>query len=91
MLRAATGDAALLLGLQEEIGSLAPGRRADLLVIDGDPLASLDQLLAIRTIMLDGASRPASSLLPEAVPSPKLEKFTPVPAPAKSKRRNRGR
>jgi len=91
VLRAATGDAALLLGLQEEIGSLAPGRRADLLVIDGDPLASLDQLLAIRTIMLDGASRPASSLLPEAVPSPKLEKFTPVPAPAKSKRRNRGR
>ncbi len=91
VLRAATGDAARMLGLQEEIGSLAAGRRADLLVVDGDPLASLDQLLAIRTIMLDGALRPAATLLPEAGPAVALEKFTPAPAPAKTKRRNPAR
>lgn len=91
VLRSATSEAARLLGLQEDIGSLAPGRRADLLIIDGDPLASLDQLLAIRTIMLDGAARPAAALLPETGPAMALEKFTPAPAPAKAKRRNRTR
>lgn len=37
-LRAITLNAAELLGLQDEIGSLAPGKQADLLLIDGDPL-----------------------------------------------------
>jgi imidazolonepropionase-like amidohydrolase len=38
-LAAATSEAASALGLGSEIGALAPGMRADLLVVDGDPLA----------------------------------------------------
>lgn len=37
-LRAATASAAALLGLDGEIGVLEPGRRADVVVVDGDPL-----------------------------------------------------
>jgi imidazolonepropionase-like amidohydrolase len=36
---AATRTNAELLGLDAEIGTVAPGRRADLIVVDGDPLA----------------------------------------------------
>jgi imidazolonepropionase-like amidohydrolase len=35
---AATGSAARLLGVNDELGSLEPGKRADLVVLDGDPL-----------------------------------------------------
>jgi len=34
---AATSSAAELMGLQDELGTLAPGYRADLVVVDGDP------------------------------------------------------
>ena len=36
---AATSGGAYALGLADEIGTIEPGRRADLLVVDGDPLA----------------------------------------------------
>ncbi|MQS15364.1 amidohydrolase family protein [Streptomyces kaniharaensis] len=44
VLRSATTTAARLLGLEGRIGTLAPGAHADLLVVDGDPLADLSVL-----------------------------------------------
>ena len=35
---AATSSAAELMGLQDELGTISPGKRADLVVVDGDPL-----------------------------------------------------
>ncbi len=43
-IRSATSRAAELLGMAETTGSIAPGRRADILVVDGDPLADLSIL-----------------------------------------------
>jgi imidazolonepropionase-like amidohydrolase len=40
-LRAATGWAAECLGLENELGTLAPGKLADLVVVAGDPLADI--------------------------------------------------
>lgn len=40
-LRAGTITAAELLGLEQEIGSLVPGKLADVLIVDGDPLADI--------------------------------------------------
>lgn len=37
-LRAATRSAAELMGLEDELGTLEPGKRADLVVVSGDPL-----------------------------------------------------
>jgi len=42
------------LGLGDETGQLAAGRRADLLVVDGDPLRELDALRAVRLVLAGG-------------------------------------
>lgn len=34
---AATANAARLLGVQDELGTLEPGKRADVVLFDGDP------------------------------------------------------
>ncbi|WP_199439319.1 metal-dependent hydrolase family protein [Umezawaea beigongshangensis] len=44
VIRAATVNAAELLGLTGEIGTLEPGAHADLLVLDGDPLEDIGVL-----------------------------------------------
>ena len=44
VIRSATSTAAELLNLTGEIGTLAVGAHADLLVVDGDPLADLEVL-----------------------------------------------
>ena len=36
---AATSSAAELMGLQDELGTLEPDKRADVVVVDGDPFA----------------------------------------------------
>jgi hypothetical protein len=53
-LAAVTSAAAELLGLGSEVGSLVPGRQADLLVVDGDPLADLRHLLRIERVIVGG-------------------------------------
>jgi imidazolonepropionase-like amidohydrolase len=60
---AATGDAAAALGRGDEIGSLAPGQRADLLVVVGDPTRQIGALADVRAVWLDGervGERPAT-------------------------------
>ena len=42
VLRMATLDAARAMSLDKQIGSIAAGKRADLFVVDGDPLANID-------------------------------------------------
>lgn len=44
VIRAATVNAAELVGLTGEVGTLAPGSHADLLVLDGDPLEDIGAL-----------------------------------------------
>ena len=41
---AGTKSGAECMGLQEEIGTLEPGKEADLLVVDGDPLVDIGLL-----------------------------------------------
>jgi imidazolonepropionase-like amidohydrolase len=53
-LTAATRDAACAVGLSETHGRLATGRRADLLVVDGDPFADLTALHNVHAVYLGG-------------------------------------
>jgi imidazolonepropionase-like amidohydrolase len=55
-IRAATIDAARFLanGKEPEFGSIAPGKRADLLLVEGDPTADLDALAHIRAVIKGG-------------------------------------
>jgi imidazolonepropionase-like amidohydrolase len=50
----ATTGAAAALGLDGETGRLAPGLRADLLLVDGDPLTDLDALREVRFVLAGG-------------------------------------
>ena len=56
-IRAATRIGALALGLEDDLGTVRPGRRADLLVLDGDPLGDLAALGRIRHLFQDGEPR----------------------------------
>lgn len=51
---AATGDAARILGLESEIGAIAPGLAADLVAVDGDPTGDLARLRRVRLVVRDG-------------------------------------
>jgi imidazolonepropionase-like amidohydrolase len=53
-LRAGTHDAALALGQLEEFGTVAEGKRADLLLLDGDPLEDVANSTRIAGVMLRG-------------------------------------
>ena len=57
-LHATTLSAAELLGLADQLGSVEPGKRADLVLVEGDPreLATLDK--RVRAVFMDG--RPVS-------------------------------
>jgi len=53
-LRTATRDAAVLLGLQERVGTIDPGMAADFVLLDGDPLADIRNTRRIAMVVKDG-------------------------------------
>ncbi len=53
-LLAATAVAARGLGLEREAGTLAPGRRADIVVVAGDPLRDLVDLQRVDLVLREG-------------------------------------
>ncbi len=53
-LRSATSDCAHALGLAHETGSIADGRSADLVFVEGDPLADLSCLASPVAVMVRG-------------------------------------
>jgi len=54
VLRAATVDAAKVMGWEDRVGSLQAGRFADLIAVDGDPLAAVSALHGVRFVMKGG-------------------------------------
>jgi imidazolonepropionase-like amidohydrolase len=53
-LRAATSKAADCLGIADRVGTLEPGKQADLIAIDGNPLEDLQVLSKIKLVMKAG-------------------------------------
>jgi imidazolonepropionase-like amidohydrolase len=54
VIQAATVNAAELLGWQARVGTLEKGKLADIIAVEGDPLASIDALTAVRFVMKGG-------------------------------------
>lgn len=53
-IRAATRDAATLLGVAGDRGTLEPGRRADFVAVSGDPTADINLLMRPAAVWQDG-------------------------------------
>ena len=53
-----TRNAAQCLGLEDRIGTLEPGKRADVVVVEGDPLRDIRALLDVREVFQDGLRVP---------------------------------
>jgi imidazolonepropionase-like amidohydrolase len=55
-LQTATVNAAGLLGKERELGAVAPGSLADLVAVEGDPLADINVAMnKVKWVMKDGA------------------------------------
>jgi imidazolonepropionase-like amidohydrolase len=53
-IKAATLNAADLLGIAAQTGSIEPGKRADLIAVSGDPLSDITVLKRVSFVMKDG-------------------------------------
>jgi len=50
----ATNNAADHFRLTHEIGTIAPGKAADIIAVDGDPLVSIQELESVDFVMKGG-------------------------------------
>ena len=54
VIRAITTNAAEMLGWQDRVGTVEPGKFADLVAVSGDPIADITELERVRFVMKDG-------------------------------------
>ncbi len=62
-LRTATANAAIALGAENEIGRVQPGLLADLVIVDGDPLTDVTDMLNVSGVMSNGRYRTLAELM----------------------------
>jgi imidazolonepropionase-like amidohydrolase len=62
-IRIATLNGAIFLGRQNEIGSIAPGKNADLLVVKGDPATHITDIENVEMVFKDGVGYDSRKLL----------------------------
>jgi enamidase len=62
-IKAVTATAARYLRQQDNLGTLAPGRYADMLVVDGDPIRDVRDLRKLKTVYRGGVAHDPQALL----------------------------
>jgi imidazolonepropionase-like amidohydrolase len=54
IIRAVTTNAAEMLGWQDRVGAIEPGKLADVIAVAGDPIGDISELERVRFVMKDG-------------------------------------
>jgi imidazolonepropionase-like amidohydrolase len=62
-IKIATENGAVYLGQQDRIGTLSPGKRADLVMIKGDPSKSIDEIENVETVFKAGLGYDSKKLI----------------------------
>jgi imidazolonepropionase-like amidohydrolase len=62
-IRIATLNGAIFMGLQDQIGSIAPGKNADLVLVKGNPAANIADVEKVDTVFKDGIGYDSDKLL----------------------------
>ncbi len=65
-IRVATLNGATFLGRQDRIGSIRPGKNADLVVVKGDPAAQIADIEKVEIVFKDGVGYDPKKLLDAA-------------------------
>jgi len=68
VLRGVTGLAAEALGIADRVGTLEPGKLADIVIVDGDPCADMTAIRRIHTVIKDGETLVRDSAMLWPVP-----------------------
>jgi Amidohydrolase family/Carbohydrate binding domain (family 11) len=81
-LAAATSGSARALGLQADRGLLAPGMRADVVMVQGDPIARITDMEQVERVLVDGREVDRSALRQRfPVPVQPIPQMTAAPPP----------
>ncbi len=62
-IQVATENGAIYLGQQDRIGTLAPGKQADLVLIKGDPSKNIDEIENVETVFKAGVGYDSKKLI----------------------------
>ncbi len=62
-IRIATFNGATYLGQQDQIGSIVPGKQADLVLIKGDPSKKIEEIENVETVFKDGVGYDSQKLI----------------------------
>jgi imidazolonepropionase-like amidohydrolase len=65
VLRIATWNPVVMLGLDKDLGTIAPGKLADFFIVDGDPLRDMREIRTVSTVIKDGKVYDSKELLRE--------------------------
>ncbi len=70
VLQLATLGAAQIMKRDKDLGSIAPGKLADLAIVDGDPSSNISDIRRVRTVIKDGMRYESAELYRELGVSP---------------------
>jgi len=76
-IRTATTNAARMLGLQDQIGSIESGKKADIIATARNPLEDISALMEVRFVMRDGTVYRHDNIAATAIRSPAAEESRP--------------
>ncbi len=62
-IRIASYNGAVFMGLADRIGSVAPGKDADLVIVEGDPAKAIADIEKVETVFKDGVGYDPAALL----------------------------